>query len=209
MERVTPGGEVTTRAVRYEPGTRRLLEAVVETRKAVPEDRDLVETLLSQVSVQDPPERARHVRAFGLELEAPEPMRLCGAEVKPADVRLDFAGYDAERDRELRTRASVRRMGMAESWYNGNAEALIKSRETGSRLTSFGSTSYAGHDATLARGSESGPLAKRALGLLYERRVLLWKCAERNALYAVSTSSPKSAPLEPEAFTLRCCGGAP
>jgi hypothetical protein len=208
LERRAPSGEITTRAVRHDAATEQLVEAAVETRAGLSEDRDLVERLLATVAVECAPERARRLRAFDVDVEVPEPLRLEAADVKPADVRFEFRGYDRERGRELSVAASVWRLGMAESWYDGDAEAFIRSRESANRFARFSVVRHAGHEATLAEGVTGAPLIQRALGLVRARRVLVWACEARNALYAVATSSQRWAPLEPQALAVTCCGGA-
>lgn len=205
IQRTTESGEVTTRAVRYHADTAQLLEAVLETRLNEPDDRELLEAVLSRISVSSAPERARRTQAFDLDVEVPEPLRLARADVKPADVCFEFAGYDSERP--VGPFATVRRMGMAEAWYDDDAQGLIRRRDRQSTFESFEPSTHAGHAATFARGLEAGPLAKRLLGMLRERRVLLWKCPTRNALFEISTLSPRTAPLSPEAIAVRCCGG--
>ena len=200
--------EITTRAVRYEARSSQLIEAAIETRDGVSADRDLVAALLDEISVTAAPESARYFRAFDVAVHVPESLRLGAARVKPADVCFDFVAHDGERERERGSLASVERLGMVESWYNGDARALIQSRNPGSRFSSFSSARYAGHEATLAEGIEPGPLAKRALGLLRERRVLVFRCERQNALYALSTSSRKGERIEPQELRVQCCGGA-
>lgn len=217
LETAAPSGAVTTRALRFDVKTSRLLEAVVSTRRDEPGRAELVRRLLDTLRVVCKAEAARHWCAFDIDLHAPPDFRLTETTVNPSDVTLRFEAVDPEDGRELGASVSVRRRGMVADWYTGNAEGLIRrdlpktdfeSFETGERAgrcAAGGDRAVTGQPATRAAGLEHAPPLRRLLGKRRRVQVLSWTCEPENALYVVTTHSPPARPVSPVDFDVHCC----
>jgi hypothetical protein len=205
VRRVGTDGRVTTRAVRHFPGSGRLIEAVILTKKNEPGARELVAALLAELVAVAPASEARRVKAFGLDVTTPQNYRLLSASVKPADVTLKFVTGPAPRWQPVQPVATIRRMGMADSWYTGEGEKLIRRDSPRVRFESFSESALKKHRALLAVGEEPTSPVARWLGRGRGRRVVLWRCEAENALYEVATSSSRKQLVRPEDFEVSCC----
>jgi hypothetical protein len=205
IETAAPSGAVTTRAVRFDVKTSRLLEAVVSTRRDEPGGAELVRRLLDTLRVVCKAEAVRHWCAFDVDLVAPPDFRLTATTVNPSDVTFRFEAVDPEDGRELGASVSVRRRGMVADWYTGNAEGLIRRDLPKTDFESFETSERAGHSATRASGLEPAPPLRRLLGKQRRVQVLSWTCEPENALYVVTTHSPPARPLSPVDFDVHCC----
>ncbi len=194
-------GELTTRAVRWDAATKRLLELTVLASEGDPPE--LLSRLLG--SVQSSRGHAERYSAFDVDVELPQGLSIAQATVKPADVLLEFEETHAEGKKRASQLASVHRFGMADTWFSGDLGALIRRENARSRLA-FSERRHGPHQACFASGRAAGAVLPRMLGLVPERRVLAWMCRERNSLFLVTTSSKKKRPLLPEQLVVRCCG---
>ncbi len=195
------GGRLTTRAVRWDARSKRLLELTLLAADG--DAPELVTRVLGSVRTSSA-EQERY-SAFDVDVELPLGLSIAHATVKPADVLFEFQASQAEGHKRKVPQASVRRFGMADSWFSGDLGALIR-RENSSLRLGFSERRYGPHAAVFASGAGAGPMLPRMLGLVPERRVLAWLCGEKNSLYVVSTSSKKKQPLLPEQLVVRCCG---
>jgi hypothetical protein len=200
--------EIINRGVCFDAKTSRLVEALIITDTGEPKEQGLVERLLDEISVTCSAERSTRYRIFDLDVDTPPGFRLTKTRVKPADVTLTFQRTAANGKKAARQAASVRRLGMARAWHTGSLRELILRHEPKARLVSFEPQDYRGHQGLLASGTEAGPRLKRAVGLLRDQRVLAWCCEPENAVYEVITLSPRSQPLPPEDFVVRCREGS-
>src|SRR5690606_19038663 len=124
LERVLDGGAVVTRAVQWNSRTRRLLEVVILSDPADPEDAHIVETLLDSLEVVCRGEEETRWALFELDVQTPERWRLERARVRPADVTFHFVEEDVK-GRPTRNETWVRRRGMADAWYGGDGRKLL------------------------------------------------------------------------------------
>lgn len=198
-------GQAVTRAVRYDAGTGRLLEAVVITT-AGPEDLAEAGELLASIAVESKAEEATRWRAFDLDVTTPGgEWRLASTEVKPADVTLafrQFRGVGDESDKPTGAEATVRRMGMADAWWTGDAARFLRQSWRGAPEVE--QTRAGGRTVTRAAGVEPGPRLKRMLGLLREREEAVWPCERCNAVYHVRVLSWRKAAVSVDGFTVAC-----
>jgi hypothetical protein len=224
-------GHAVTRAVRFDAATSRLLEAVIVTAEG-PEDLALVPELLEGVEVEAPATRATHWRAFDVEVRTPGPSwRLVSTQVKPADVTLRYAVYvpaeeaprkrppvqrsvagalllpPAPSERSTGEEATIRRMGMASTWWDGNGASFLR-RHGGGVPLAIRETPHDGRFITVADAVEPGPRLKRMLGRLRRRQQAVWHCKACNAVYHVDVLSWASDPVGFDALVTRC-GASP
>jgi hypothetical protein len=202
-----PDGAVTTRSVRYDRDTSRLVEVIILTRRAEADREELVRGLLRRLQIASSAEAARHWCAFDIDVTVPQDFRLVDATVKPADVTLRFRPQQAANSQSAGPEVSVRRMGMADAWYTGDAEKLIARFLPKVQFLEFREMQHADHPAMHAEGKESTLPLQRLLGRSRNCRVLLWKCEPENALYEVSALSSTKQPIFPQDFEVRCCAG--
>ncbi len=193
-----------TRAVRWDAVGGRLLEAVVLGRASAPGDRALPRRLLMALHVSDSAEGARRFQAFDVDVEVPSGLRLVALTPRPGDVALTFRPGQISARGAGRGEATLRRLGMADSWYAGDLEGVLRRQEPGARFDRVERLERDGATSLLATGSEPGPRWRRVLRRLRVQRSLAWECPAENAVYLVSTRSPERSPLLPSAFSVRC-----
>ncbi len=203
-----PSGEVVSRGVLYHAETSRLIELLVTLPPGQKEDQRLVDQILESFRVTAAAEDCRRWNAFDIALRTPPRFRLTSSNVKPADVTLHFVRMNAAKGKPTRTEASIRRLGMARSWYDGSLETVVKSHFPDQRFSETTQLSHRGGEAFCARGIEPGPPVNRMLRRLRERRVLCWHAPDQNAVYELVTLSPRQQPVLPSDFEVECSGGA-
>ena len=203
-----PSGEVINRGVLYHAETSRLIELLVTLPPGTDEDQRLVDQILRSFRVTAGAEDCRRWNAFDIALTTPPDFRLASSSVKPADATLRFVLVDAARGKPTRTEATVRRLGMARSWYEGSLERMVRAHYPEQRFVESGEIRHQGSEGYFARGVEPGPPVKRMLRRLRERRVLCWHVPEQNAVYELATLSPQQQPVSPDDFRVELGGGA-
>lgn len=223
--RFAHSGQQITQAVCYDPQTRRLLEATITCPPPGPPDppppestesaggaggagdEGLAARVLGGIEVAEPADAVTRWRAFDLDVTLPARWRLRSTRVNPADVTLTFGQVRTGRwKRTLPTgaEATVRRMGMADVWYDGDGADFLRGQAKGSRFKPQPAL-YRGRSVLEGRGWEAGPLLKRLTGQLRRRHDLLWRCEACNAVYHLSVRSYRKQPIEAESFGV-CCG---
>jgi len=199
-----------TRAVRHDARTDRLLEAILmhaADRDAegplLPEAGDLSDHLLAALAVESEGHRATRWRAFGLDITVPTGFRVTATEIKPGDSSVLFRGFDPDgppaqwepntNDTEVR----VRRRAMANAWFNGNLEALLKLQLRGVGDIDTASETCDGRETLTATSREPGRPLQKVGGRLRDRRDVLWLDEAANAVMQVTTLSRKRDPVDP------------
>lgn len=212
LERRFDDGRSLLRAARYDTGTDRLLEAVLEVDRTAPDEIELADDVLRGIRVVSDPASARRVRAFGIDADLPAGWRLGRTRVLPADTSLMFvkgASVKTRSDTAAASEAEVtlRRRAMADVWFDGDPRALLQRDEPRASMN-FTETQANGHAAVAAAWDVPGPRYER---LLRQNRVAiarLWHCPADNTLYQLTAVGPVKRPPTLDGFGLSCCGAA-
>ncbi len=208
--RRTCPSELLVRAARYDAEAHRLLEALLIIEPKQGRSTKVTEQLLNAVRCVAAENQRQRLRAFDIDVSLPENLRLSRASVEPANVVFEFEATDKHPDRaKVRASAVVRRMGMARSWYRGNALRLIERESPRIRFGQVREISVHSHLASYAEGDASRARFLRWVGRGMRRRALLWHCEAENAVYHVATTSYDRAPLYPESLLVECCKEEP
>ncbi|MEX0655240.1 MAG: hypothetical protein WD534_18790 [Phycisphaeraceae bacterium] len=195
--------EMLVRAARFDLPTHRLIETALLIGREGADQRALLTELLSELEVVCRAEDATQWQAFDIHLTTPAGFRLRQAKVKPMHASLRFTGHDEAKNRPDRREARIRRIAMAQTWYKG-AESML--REEDWRLAfDHRPTRVGQHVATRSTCQERGKRWQRYTGKLRQRCDLTWACERENAVYHVTTLSPRGQDVEPEDFTISCC----
>lgn len=204
---------VLTRVMRYDERYERLIELALTWHEDAGED-DLAAAVMAGCRFAEPATGARRWRAFGLDFTLPElehvegrrrsgepPMLLpLTVKVEPGDTLFRFAGEVHRRGGKQGGREAgggtvevwLRRLGMAEVWYDGDPTALLRSREP---KLNFGFDEFSeggggGRNGVEAVSLEPGPRVKRWAGRLRRRRDRVWLDEATDAVLWVTTLSP-------------------
>ena len=219
-------GRAITRLARYEAGAAggsKLVEVVLEHRPGDRAEAELLPTILAGFDAEG--EVGRY-RIFGLDVkvegaeggaeagERPAPLGkvlrggrwwLGSTRVLPADVTLTFQDTDPATHKEAKATVAVRRQGMADGWFDGDLEKLIK-RELPKAKWEFEEDEVNGHGAVVGRCVVPGPRIKRFARLHNARVEVAWQCEEENAVYRVAATGPARRGVEVAGFVVRCHG---
>jgi hypothetical protein len=118
------------------------------------------------------------------------------------DVTWRFTRAGGGRRGAVGAEAVVRRLGMADAWFNGDVRAYLQSREPDLDF-SFEETVHDGIRATRATAAVGARLFHRLTGGSRIRRELIWQCAEANSLFRVSTVGRPGTEADPADFRVR------
>ena len=148
--------------------------------------------LLASAAPADLPEDATRWTAFGLDAAAPAGWEATAARHEPAASVLAFAGPD-------RRTARLWRRGMAASWFDGDAAALLDASTPDGVAAAPAVGGPPG--AVAAAGREPARPWARLSGKGRHRRDLLWHDAEQNAVLGVTVRGPRRVELpDPVSF---------
>jgi hypothetical protein len=200
-------GESLVRAARYDAQSKRLIEALLIVEPKLGRSTRVNEQLLNGIRCVAAVEHQQRLCAFDIDVTFPDQLRLCRATVEPASVTFSFEANDASDRGKTRASAVIRRMGMASSWYRGNALRLIERESPRVEFGKMREIRVNTHTAGYAEGDASRARVLRWIGRGMHRRSMLWHCEAENAVYHVATTSYDRAPLHPEALRLECCKG--
>jgi hypothetical protein len=204
--RRTCGHESLVRAARYDARSKRLIEALLVVEPNQGRSTKVDEHLLNAVHVIEAIDQRQRLCAFDIDLTIPDRLRLSRATVEPANVTFEFASPDAKSILgSSPVSAVVRRMGMAASWYRGNALRLVERESPRVDFCRAREIRVNAHAADYAEGDASRAHALRWFGRGARRRAMVWLCEAENAVYHVATTSCDRAPLLPEALRVKCC----
>jgi hypothetical protein len=184
-------GERVTRAVRFHEPHSRLVEALF-TEPQGPDDA-LPKRWLDHFELVAAPTDVRRWCAFDVDVTAPPGLHLVGAQVKPAHTTLTLSSEKGDRE------ATIRRLGMARSWHHGGLARLVK--KTWPKTKFHRETE--GERQVEMEGEESTLPFARVLGLARLQRTRAWLCSRDDAVYELTTHSPKKAPLLISEFRIR------
>ncbi len=138
-----------------------------------------------------------HWRVFGLDIVAPAGWALTAATVKPADVAIEFAAaWDPYRT------ATVRRLGMIDSWFKGDARGFLQKQAGYDVECRFHSGMWSNFTAALAVSVEPATRFKRLTGRGRTRRDIAWVDERAHALLCATTWSRDADPVEPDEFEI-------
>lgn len=176
------------RAVRYDADAQVLLQVTL-TLDGIREDTNRqTRTILNGLSVAEHPDRASHWRAFGMDCRLPPGWALRGAKVHPMDVTLRF---EVNPNRKRRSAdpgtVTIRRLGMAGDWFDGDLEAYARRRTTGLRSRIGMDESCSGGCRVVTRVRKSG--AAGVLRLKGSETLKIWHDPETNSLFELTVSA--------------------
>jgi len=186
-----PRRERVTRAVRFHGAHSRLVEALFVEPEGTTEG--LFEQWLDRFELVAAPTEVRRWCAFDVDVTVPVGLRLVAAQVKPAHTTLTLSSEKGDRE------ATIRRLGMARSWHQGELASLVRKHWP---KTAFHRES-ASERAVEMEGKESTLPFGRVLGLGRVQRTRAWVCSEDDAVYELTTHSPRKTPLLPSDFRMR------
>ncbi len=202
-------GRAITRLARYEPGSverfekGKLVEVVLEHRPGDAAEAELLPDILAGFDADADP---RRYRVFGLDATVPEGWWLGSTRVLPGDVTLTFQDVDPATQREPRATVAVRRQAMADAWFDGDLEALVR-RELPKAEWRFDPAEVNRHDAVEGGCVVPGPRLKRFVNRHDRRAERAWHCEADNAVYRVAATGPARRNPSAGGFELRCHGG--
>ena len=204
-------GRAITRLARYEAeaaGGSKLVEVVLEHRPGDRAEAELLPTILAGFDAEG--EVGRY-RIFGLDVKVEGAEGgggrwwLGSTRVLPADVTLTFQDTDPATHKEAKSTVAVRRQGMADGWFDGDPEKLIR-RELPKAAWAFEGDEVNGHGAVVGRCVVPGPRIKRFARLHNARGEVAWHCEAENAVYRVAATGPARRGVGVEGFEVRCHG---
>jgi hypothetical protein len=187
------GGDTLTRAGRFAPELRRWIEMTLSWPDG--HDEQLETAVLRAFSIR----ATDRIRAFGCDLTPPAGWTLAAAEIKPAQAELRFTCGRHE--------VRVRRLGMLEAWYDGDAPAFVR-RQLGGVSADVGSALHRGHAVCHAESREAVARVRAFWQGRRSRHDYAWTCPVEGVLYHVAAWIPPDdnlAPTLPKAFDMRCC----
>ncbi len=191
-------------ALHWQRGTGRLIHvSIVARREDRVAGRRLAQAILRSFRDGGGGSRPIHWQAFGIDCQSPPGWRLTSTKVAPMDVELQFRHFRSGGRHEDGPRATIRRLGMAATWFNGDMQAFVRSRDPELDFE-FKPCRCQGHDALMARAEGEIRKIYRWLGRRRTRLELIWLCEPMNALFRVITASPPQFPLQPQDFELKC-----
>lgn len=203
--RRTVAGESTIRAARYDPCSRRLIQAELSVEPKLGRTTRVTEQLLNGIRCV-PGSEPRRLRAFGVDVTLPPNLELHHTTIQPASVTFEFvnAAHMAEQSGGT---AVLHRMAMADAWYRGNCLDVIERESPGIALHKTQVLRVNGHAAGYAEGDASGTRFARWIGRGRTRRATVWHCPSEDAVYYLATTSPDRNPMHPNLFLVTCCKG--
>jgi len=181
--RGTVDGLAISRASRYDARTKRWVELTMPWPDGV--DEVLERGMLEGFAI-DPPGDVQCMRAFRTEIHLASAWEVSAVVAKPANVAFEFSCGR----REL----TVRRLGMADAWFDGNLDNLLYKR-VNVEIDHTQITTYRGHPAAVATSTEKATRASRLLGMARRRTDRAWFCEASNVVYCTTELSPKRKPL--------------
>ncbi len=143
--------------------------------------------------------KAIHWKAFGIDCISPPGWALDSTRMYSMDVKLQFRNPDNKQGVEC----AVHRMGMAGTWFNGDAESFVRSKEPKLDFR-FDSMDYNGHRAMTAVARTLNRLFHRITGKRLIRRELIWQCEPANSLFRVTTVCNPGENLLPQDLAAQC-----
>lgn len=149
--------------------------------------------LLGSAAPATLPDGATRWTAFGLDARAPAGWSCAAARQQPAASVLTFA------DEHGRT-ARLWRRGMASTWFDGDAAALLDASTPAGFGPSASTKRPDGNAAVGGAGREPARPWARLAGKARHRRDLLWHDGAANAVLGVTVRGPRRRPL-PEPLT--------
>jgi hypothetical protein len=191
-------------AMRWDPASGRIFQANVVLRDddPIPHDR-MTESILAGFRDSGFVDRSVRWKAFGIDCRPPSGWTLASTRVIPMDVTFRFR-RDAEGGHAPDAgEAAVQRLGMADTWFNGDARAYLRCAAAGSRFT-FVETSLGGHRAVAAAAPHKTRPWQRITGHRRERRELLWQCERVNSVFRITAVGSAKRDVTPEDFSARC-----
>ena len=208
FRRHAPGGDIVTRACRYDAKAARWLEAVIINPAGGADPADLDLGLLESVALCEPAESSTHWRAFDIDVKTPTGFRLLRAQVRPADITFEFGAFHPRTGAPCPARAVIHRMGMADAWYGGSTEQVLLRDHPKVEFGKFVPDVAGPHAGVAAEGRSPWTPFGRLLGRNEYLRAVAWHCEPTNAVYCVTTTSRAKTPVMPRDFIVTCCQGA-
>lgn len=202
---VETGTSTWLRALRFETATSQLLEVWLSLRPANVRSTPVSTRLLDTIVAAGERVETAKLCAFDVAAEYPAALALRATKIEPASATFEFEEAEAVGRLPKRAKARVRRMGMADSWYGGNAVRLLARESSPVEFQKHEDRPEGSHVVTYAEGDTTKGMLRRWLGRSQRLRAILWHCTEENAVYHVATESYDSAPLYPEQFAVSCC----
>ncbi len=185
---------MVVRAARYDRPRRRVIELVLPVRdEADADDEALV--LESFEVVPQENDRAQRLRAFDVEVTPAPGWTLAAVDVTPGKAEVRWACGRAE--------LTIRRLGLADTWFGGDVERYLK-KELKHEPGGWSSVFHDGHPACRREAREAGPRIKAIVGRLRDRIDLAWFAPHANAVMHATLLRPRSMNIDIDAFDIRC-----
>jgi hypothetical protein len=194
-------GKTSHRAVRYDSKTARLIELLLLSYRDDDRASDLVDRVLGSVELCASTKDVRRWCAFGVDVKTPQNFRLVALKVEPGDVSFSFAEFSEAGSKPTGAAATIRRLGLVESWHNDDLRGLVIANQKSTRFSKFEPIRQSQAPALLASGVQRVRPLRRVLGGLPQHRVLAWRSPSENAIYELSTSAKMA--LSPFEFEVR------
>lgn len=196
------------RALTYHAEWNVLLQVTLSLDGSREETHTGCRDLLASVTVNAAPDKATRWRAFGIDCRVPEAWTLLEAKVNPMDVRLKFDCGNKRRVVKTRSIYEIRRMGMAQDWFDGDLYSFAKSRAAGAHphvLTeSEGQPEIVRVEASQGRFFFLG-----GLGPKDRQHLRIWKDPEVNSMFVISLSNPGLGGVTLDAARVESCALSP
>lgn len=133
------------------------------------------ETALLESFAIAPPGERRVWRAFGVHLELPAAWTVTAADIQPGATTLTF--------QQGRHEMRLRRLGMVESWFDGDVEKFLRRQIAGE----YRAASHPVHPAGQMASRETGRRWEQWLGRLRARHDMAWHCPVSQAVFHLTT----------------------
>ncbi len=166
--------------------------------------RRLAEEILRNCRDTGGNDRPKRWKAFGVDCITPPGWRLVETSIKPMNVMLRFEHFPAAGNNPDGREAEIYRVGMADTWFNGDARAYLQGRQP-SLDFKFGHDICCGHPAVTAQAENESRRLWRWFGRRRLRRELIWHCEQSNAIFRVGIICQPNDKLTPRDFKLCCC----
>ncbi len=194
---------VFAHALRWNPDSGRIFQMNIVVRDDEPfPGGNMVEEILAACEDKAVEGNVIRWKAFGVDCVSPAGWELIDTRIYPMDVKLHFSD-NGQYDDRVASEAIIRRLGMADTWFGGDARAYIVSRERGHDFR-FKETDYGGHRAVEAVADSDKRLYYRLTGRRRIRRELIWLCEPMNSVFRVTTLCTPRHTFEPQRLLCAC-----
>jgi hypothetical protein len=197
-------GQAVSRFIRYFPETSILLEVIFPPADADPACKDTI--LKSMVSTGD----LLQWRALGLDIKAPEGMRMVACEARPGAASMRFI---PEKGDEKTEEFYVVRLGMLKRWLRGTPQDWLRLQlPSGASVENYGNLAESGHAGAWFEGRlPRKSWLREWLGIPGRFHAVAWVCPVDGRLYMRMRkyrAKERFAGANGIGYGLHCCASA-